>query len=238
MDRHPPVAVLGCGSIGNRHLRNLSALGCTGLVAFDPDPQVGATVARESGIPVTSSIDEVWEWSHAIALIAAPTNHHIELALAAAQTGCHLFIEKPLSHTLENLSPIVEEVERRGLVSMVGCNMRFHPGPSQVKWWLNDGIIGKIMSARIQTGSYLPGWRPQQDYRTSYSASQEWGGAVLDCIHEIDLALWLLGDGTVTAAVTRPASSLELKTDGLSETFGNALCLRRQPGGLRIGRSA
>lgn len=217
MDRHPSVAVLGCGSIGGRHLRNLGELGCMELVAFDPNPQVGETVARGSGITVTASIDQIWERSPSIVLITAPTNRHIELALAAAQTSCHLFIEKPLSHTLENLDTVIKEVERRGLVSMIGCNMRFHPGPAQVKRWLNDGIIGEIMSARIQTGSYLPRWRPQQDYRSSYSASQEWGGAVLDCIHEIDLALWLLGEGEVAAAVTRPASTLELKTDGLSE---------------------
>jgi predicted dehydrogenase len=95
--------------------------------------------------------------------------------------------------------------------------MRFHPGPAQVKHWLESGAIGQVLSARLQTGSYLPRWRPQTDYRQSYSSSTTWGGAVLDCIHELDLALWLLGKARLAAALTRPAASLGLETDGLAE---------------------
>jgi len=217
MDDRPPVAVLGCGSIGRRHLQNLAGLGHTDLVAYDPDLDVAKIVSEEIGLRVITSIDEVWERRPGSAIVAAPTNNHIELALAAAKIGSHIFIEKPLSHTLDGVGQLQKQVETNGLVSLVGCNMRFHPGPVQVKEWLDQGIIGQTLSARIQTGSYLPRWRPQQDYRESYSASPEWGGAVLDCIHEVDLALWLMGPGKLAAAVTRPANVLGLETDGLSE---------------------
>jgi predicted dehydrogenase len=213
----PRIAVLGCGSIGRRHLQNSATLGDTDLVGFDPNPQVAETVSNETGVSVTTSIDEVWERRPETVIIAGPTNHHIELALAAAKIGCHLFIEKPLSHSLIGVDQLQAEVHRSSLVSLIGCNMRFHPGPIQIREWLDREIIGQPLSARIQTGSYLPRWRPQQDYRDSYSASPEWGGAVLDCIHEIDLALWFMGPGEVAAALTRPANVLGLETDGLSE---------------------
>lgn len=150
-------------------------------------------------------------------VIAAPPSSHIALALAGAERGIHLLIEKPLSHSRENVTNLAEEVRRRGLIAMIGCNMRFHPGPATVKRLIVDGAIGAVMAARLQTGSYLPEWRPAQDYRGSYSASQEEGGAILDCIHEIDLALWYSGPGRLSAAVVRPATTLELNVDGLAE---------------------
>jgi predicted dehydrogenase len=104
---------------------------------------------------------------------------------------------------------------------MVGCNMRFHPGPAAVKKLLETGIIGAAIASRIQVGSYLPRWRPQQEYRQDYSASPQWGGAILDCIHELDLALWYFGPAEVFAAAHLAARAISLETDGLAEAILN-----------------
>lgn len=211
------IAVLGCGSIGRRHLQNVRMLGYTGMIAYDPEPEALEQIGAEQGVLAVDDLQLVWARQPSVVLVCAPSNLHLPLAQEAVQHGCHVFIEKPLSHSLDGVKELESEIQRRGLTSMVGCNMRFHPGPAQVKQWLGDGVLGTILSGRIQTGSYLPRWRPWQDYRQSYSASSEWGGAVLDCIHEIDLALWLLGSAKVAASVTRPAKSLGLATDGLAE---------------------
>jgi len=127
--------------------------------------------------------------------IATPTYLHVEQAIAAASRGCHVFIEKPLSQTNQNLIDLVDEVERQDVISLVGCNMRFHPGPARVKKLLDDNSIGKVLFANLYAGSFLPGWRPGQDYTQSYSASSQMGGGcILDYIHELDLARWYLGD--------------------------------------------
>jgi predicted dehydrogenase len=159
----------------------------------------------------------VWARLPEVTLITSPSHLHTLLALQAVASGSHLFIEKPVSHTLDQLDTLVRLADEKRLVTLVGCNMRFHPGPAQVRRWLEREAIGHVLSARLHTGSYLPRWRPHQDYRQSYSASPIWGGAVLDCIHELDLALWLLGEARLVAAVTRPATSLGLATDGLAE---------------------
>jgi predicted dehydrogenase len=125
------------------------------------------------------------------------------------------------------LGELQAEVQSRELITMTGCNMRFHPGPVAVKSLLDQKKIGAVLSARIQCGSYLPRWRPQSDYRQSYSASIEWGGAILDCIHEVDLALWYFGPASLLAAVRLPAHSLGLETDGLAE-----ILLRHEAGVL------
>ena len=212
------IAVLGCGSIGRRHLRNLSQLGAGELYAFDPVPAALETAHNETNALCFSSLDCIWEQQPNVAVITTPSNLHVGLALEAAQHNCALFVEKPLSHTLDGLDELCSEAERRNLVTMVGCNMRFHPGPAQVKRLLDDSAIGQVIAARIHTGSYLPGWRPGTDYRQSYSAQAALGGgAILDCIHEIDLALWYFGPGDVLAAVSLPATSIGLDIEGLAE---------------------
>ena len=123
------IAVLGCGSIGRRHLHNLRRLGCDDVVAYDPLLEARQAVAHELGVRCLATVEAVWATQPQVVLIAAPSNLHTELALAAAERGCDLFIEKPLAHTLADLDRLQAEVTARDLVTMVGCNMRFHPGP-------------------------------------------------------------------------------------------------------------
>ena len=212
------IAVLGCGSIGKRHLRNLQAVGGHELIPFDPNADARTHVEKVLNLKAYVSLNDVWEMQPQAALVCAPPNLHLELALEAATRGIHLFIEKPVVHRLEGVERLNEVVRRAGLISMVGCNMRFHPGPARVKALLEQNTIGPIISARIQTGSYLPDWRPSTDYRQSYTASRgQGGGAILDCIHELDLALWYFGPASVTAALALPAEKLGIEVEGLAE---------------------
>lgn len=212
------LAILGCGSIGSRHARNAVSLGERDVRLFDTDVRRAEALASELSLTSVAALAEVWAWEPNAAILATPSFQHVPLALDAARHNCDLFVEKPLGHSLEGVSDLIAEARDRHLVTLVGCNMRFHPGPATVKRVLDEGTIGSVLSARLQTGSYLPDWRPAQDYRTGYSASaQHGGGALLDCIHEIDLALWYFGPARVSGSVVRPASSLGLDVDGLAE---------------------
>ena len=95
--------------------------------------------------------------------------------------------------------------------------MRFHPGPARVKQLIDDGQLGKILFARIHTGSYLPEWRPGSDYRSNYAAkTATGGGCLLDCIHEIDLARWYLGEIASVFCCVGHLSSLEIETEDVA----------------------
>jgi len=211
------VAVLGCGSIGRRHLQNLLTLNYRDLILYDPSAVIRDDIGRQYNIEAFDQLEDVWHKDPQIVFITSPTQTHIELALESARHNCHIFIEKPISYSNVGLQQLCSEVKSRGLVTMVGCNMRFHPGPATVNRLLSERTVGRVLAARIQTGSYLPRWRPTQNYKESYSASPEWGGAVLDCIHEIDLALWYSGPAELLYATTMQADSLGLETDGLAE---------------------
>lgn len=213
------IAILGCGSIGYRHLKNLQTLGYTDLIAFDPMQSARDRVESELGITCFFDIDDLWAVKPDVALVTAPSNLHLELAKAAVRNRCHLFIEKPLSHSMTGWDELLKEIGERELITMVGCNMRFHTGLLILKSLIDRRAVGQVIAARIQSSSYLPEWRPWQDYRQSYSASPEWGGAILDCIHEIDLALWYFGAASVIGAARLPARTIGLETDGLAEAI-------------------
>jgi len=209
--------VVGGGSIGRRHLKNLRALGLDKLGIVETNPDRRTAVASEVNAVPFSGLDAGLEWSPDFVVVATPTYLHLHHALSAAQRGCDLFVEKPLSHTSEGLLELSELAERKNLISLVGCNMRFHPGPAKVKELLEEGALGKVFFARVHCGSYLPGWRPGSDYRENYAAREEsGGGCILDCIHEIDLARWYLGDVQDVLCMTAHTGSLEIETEDVA----------------------
>src|SRR5205085_2037070 len=153
-----------------------------------------------------------------VALICTPTHLHVSGALAAARAGCHLFIEKPLGHSLECVDVLLEEIARRRLRTLVGCNFRFHPAMRELKRLVGDGVAGRLVSARAQFGQYLPDWHPWEDYRQGYSARREMGGGiVLDRVHELDYLRWLMGNVKEVCALTGRLSNLEIDSEDTAE---------------------
>lgn len=221
------ILILGCGSIGRRHVRNLIEIGQDNLIACDPNVARLEAISHQTQTTYTD-IEQAWNEHPDTVVIAAPTQAHLPLLRQSVDHGCHIFIEKPLTYELSNdLERLCAEIQSKKLVTLVGCNMRFHPGPMTIKERIENGSIGEPLAARIQCGSYLPGWHPDEDYHKNYSAHPEWGGAVLDCIHEIDLALWYLGDARLVASACCSAESIGLNTDGLAE-----IILRHERGAL------
>ena len=211
------VLIIGGGSIGTRHLRNLRTLGVDAVAVADPDEARRQAALAEGAREVFPDLAAGFDWQPTIALITSPSHLHISQATMAARRGCDLFIEKPLSHSSEGLAELATLVAERGLITLVGCNMRFHPGPAKVKELIQQGAIGRVLFARVHTCSYLPGWRPTRDYRQTYSAqAKQGGGCILDCIHEIDLARWYFGDVTEVFCSAEHCSALEVDTEDVA----------------------
>ncbi len=205
--------IVGLGSIGARHANNLHALGVHDL-----------SVYRTSDRPPPRSIpDEVrtfHDYNEAlnekpdIVIIANPTSLHLDFALEAARRGCHLYLEKPVSHTMKGVAELTEAVRANGCTAIVGCQLRYHPGLRKVKDWIDEGLAGRIMTAQVDLGEYLPGWHPWEDYRTSYAAKSGMGGGViLTLIHELDYCHWLFGRARRIFAMGGHRTLLEVGED-------------------------
>ena len=212
------VLVSGVGSIGKRHASNLVAQGVTQLTVSDPDTENLSLMKNELNVEgFTDFGDALCAVKPNIVFICSPTSIHIQQALEAVKAGAHVFIEKPLSHSMVEVEELCNIVQQKSVITMVGSNMRFHPGPRKIKELIDGGAIGDVLSSRLRTASFLPRWRRQVPYRESYSASSTGGGAVLDCIHEIDLALWYFGPASVIGSSIISAQCIGIKVEGAAE---------------------
>ena len=128
--------IAGLGSIGRRHLRNLLALGERDILLY----RTGRSVLPEdelAGFPVETDLAAALEHRPEAVIVANPTALHLEVAIPAAERGCHLLIEKPLSHSLEGVERLREAVRRGGGQVLVGYQFRFHPGLQKIKQLLS-----------------------------------------------------------------------------------------------------
>ena len=196
--------IAGFGSIGRRHFRNLLALGEKDIVLYRTGRSTLSDAEDElDGFIVETDLEAALAHQPDAVVIANPTAMHMDVALPAAAAGCHIMMEKPVSHDLAQADELQAALEHSGARLLVGFMFRFHPGLRHIKDWLDEDAIGKPLSARAHWGEYLPDWHPWEDYRQGYAARADLGGgAVRTLSHPLDYLLWLFGDAKVAAAVT------------------------------------
>lgn len=184
----PRVLVVGGGSIGTRHATILRDAGAEVFVT-EPDAerrsriaQLGLNTAAEG--PGPEPIDA--------AVIASPTSLHVGHAAAALERCSRVLVEKPLALDGSQAALLADADDD---TIAVAYNLRFHEPVRRFVDLVHGGAAGDLAFVRFWFGSWLPDWRPQNDYRESYSARRDLGGGVLlDAIHELDLAVWLFGE--------------------------------------------
>jgi predicted dehydrogenase len=212
------VLVVGAGSVGSRHVRNLLALGAPVSVYRYRQDLNKELAGLGHEVRVFDSLEAALESRPEAVVIANRTDQHVAVALEAAARGFHLFIEKPLGLSLQGLARLSELVRERGLVVEVGCMMRLHPNLAAMARWLGEGRIGRPYFARAVVGQYLPDWRPTADYRQSYSARRDQGGGVLlDLIHELDLLGWWFGPVREVAAMLGGGGHLDISSEAIAQ---------------------
>ena len=209
--------IAGYGSIGRRHMRNLIELGQNDIILLRSHK---STLPEDEikGIPVETSIEAALAHNPDGVIIANPTALHMDIAIAAANAGCAVFMEKPLSDSLERMPELREALKKNGERFQMGFQFRFHPGLATLKELLDNDAIGTPYSFRAEWGEYLPGWHPWEDYRQSYSARKDLGGGVLLTLsHPLDYIRWLFGDPEWIWGMNGKISELELDTDDIAE---------------------
>lgn len=212
------ILIIGGGSIGKRHAKNLLSLGEKDITIVEVNPERAAAVEKELSLSTVPSLEAELDKKPDIAFVCSPSIYHLEQAVQCAEAGCDLFVEKPLSHTTNGLKKLTKLVKLKNLVTMVGSNWKFYPLFQKMKEFLDAGAIGKILSARCQFGFYLPDWHPWEDYRKGYSANKNLGGGILLDSHEFDYLPWFVG-GNVTqlACIAEKVSDLEIDVEDTAE---------------------
>jgi predicted dehydrogenase len=211
------IMIAGAGSIGRRHLRNLLALGERDILLYRTR-QSSLPEDELSSFPVEMDLQAALAQRPHAVVISNPTSLHLDVAVPAAAVGCHLLLEKPISHSMERVDDLGEAARRSGVKILVGYHFRFHPGLQQVKELLTQEAIGRPLTARAHWGEYLPGWHPWEDYRQSYSARPELGGGViLTLSHPLDYLHWLMGKVERLWAFGGKLGDLDLQVEDTAE---------------------
>ena len=209
--------IAGFGSIGRRHFRNLLALGERDILLYRTNK---STLSDEEimGYPVETDLQRALDHRPNAVIISNPTAYHLDVAVPAAKAGCHIFMEKPVSHSLVGLDDLLNAQQYGEGQIFVGFQFRFHPGIRKIQSLLEEGDLGKLLSVRAHWGEYLPDWHPWEDYRQAYSAREDLGGGVLLTLcHPFDYLRWLVGEVEALWAFSGRLGELELSVEDTAE---------------------
>lgn len=211
--------ILGCGSIGRRHAKNLRLLEVGDLILCDSNIQRAKTLGKEIGVNmIYSDFKQAVEQNTDIqaAIICTPTAFHIEPAIYFAKHNIDLFIEKPLSNSLLKVSSLNKIVLKNKLVVMMGHSYMFELGFKKLKSLLDKKIIGDVYYATYLQGQYLPDWHPWADYRTEYTARKDLGGGAFLTLtsHSFYVIEWLFGKiSTINGSIIERVGPLTVQVD-------------------------
>ncbi len=213
------ILIVGFGSIGKRHFNNLVVLGYRDFQVLTSQDLTG--IGNLAGLRVCKEINlaDALAKHPDVVFVCNPTALHLETALAAAGAGCHIFLEKPVSHNLDGLEKLAALAEVKQLKLQVGFQWRYHGVLKGIRSAIAEGKIGKPIAAHAHWGEWLPGWHPLEDYRKGYSARNDLGGGVLLTLcHPFDYLRWMLGEYEVVSAIGGKLSELELDTEDTALT--------------------
>lgn len=224
---------VGLGGIGQRHLRNLrSARGSSvevhayrvrreAQVVSDTLQVVpGEDLESKYDVRVHAELDAALAYRPDVVFITNPSSLHVEIARRALEAGAHVFVEKPLSHSLAGVADLIRLAEHQNQVGFVAYQLRFHPGFLRTREILAQGLIGRPLLAEATVAEYLPSFHPYEDYRRMYASRRELGGGVtLSQIHEIDFLLALLGRPERVFSLGGKLSNLQIDVDDVSSSL-------------------
>ena len=210
--------ICGLGSIGRRHLKNLMALGQDDIVLY----RTGKATLEDDmmcNFPVEHDLNEALaHWRPDAVIVSNPTAFHLDVAVPAAEAGCALLLEKPISNSMQGVDLLEQVIGAQGGRVLVGFQFRYHPGLTEVRRLLAQDCIGEVVSVSANWGEYLPDWHPWEDYRISYSARADLGGGVIHTLsHPFDYVRWIIGEVEAISAEVYRSGILDMDVEDVAE---------------------
>jgi len=215
MTRH--ILIIGTGSAGKRHAKNLHALGCE-ISCMDPRQdrldEIGAEeinlktafTSLEDAFAATGRFDAV--------VVASPPSFHVDQCISALQRGVPVLLEKPVSPDLTGALKLQSAVKDTAVPLLLGYTWRWWPPLLKVKTLVDQQAVGQLRHVKFTMAAHLADWHPWERYQDFFMASKTLGGgAILDESHWLDLMLWFFGMPEKLFAKVEKVSDLEIDSD-------------------------
>lgn len=213
------IAFVGLGSIGKRHLKNLTEILLNRGDSFTIDayrysdsttlpPDIKSLLSNEYLLSNPLPNNAVYD----IVFVTNPTSKHWDTVQKFKNHTRSFFIEKPVFDKTDIEKNLLADLSN--ILCYIACPLRYNPVIQHIK---NNINCHNVYAARAISSSYLPDWRPDTDYRQCYSAHRDMGGGVgIDLIHEWDYLTLLFGIPQKTFSIQEKISHLEIDSDDIA----------------------
>lgn len=188
MNKHLSIGIIGTGKIARIHANGLKNISLDASLEFVASHDVNRAkqFAEDFGINTFGSINDIFESRVECVLICTTAQHHPELIIRTAESGKHIFCEKPIGYDLSEIDAAISAVKKAGVVLFIGFNRRFDPHFRGAYESIRKGEIGKPEIVRITS----------RDPRAPSVKNMSSKGALFleTMIHDLDMARFLAGD--------------------------------------------
>jgi predicted dehydrogenase len=234
------ILILGLGSVGQRHLRNLSSMykkinfytvrkkRITPTLSKNNKVLNNIDLEKKYKIKNFNSLNEIKKNKINIfaALICTPSSRHADEAIWCINNNIHVFIEKPMCTNQRQLLQLIKaQKKNKNIISMIGYQLRFNPIINFIKNFVEKNKeFGRIYSAYVHHGEHIADFHKYENYQISYAANKSLGGGVvLTQIHEIDYIQYIFSNYKLFSfkSVVAKLSSLKINV----EDFYSAIIL-------------
>lgn len=191
------ILIIGCGSIGERHLRCFQKTGRCTVAACDTNPTLTSTMAARYQVPVFESLDAALAaQSFDAAVVCTPAHIHLPITRQLLAAGLHVFIEKPLAIDLTQVPATRDAIEQADRFVAVAYVYHLMPWLAEARQFLLTQELGQPLHIASTSGQHFPTFRPA--YRDIYYARHDLGGgAIQDALtHVVNAVEWLIGPCT------------------------------------------
>ncbi|MFP6746787.1 MAG: Gfo/Idh/MocA family oxidoreductase, partial [Alphaproteobacteria bacterium] len=208
------ILILGTGSIGLRHGRNLTALGAR-VSGLDPRPDRRAAFAEAFDAPTFEDMETALGQGGVDGVaVCSPTRFHVEQCIPALERGLPVLLEKPVAKTLAEARTLADAMDRTGTPLLLGYTWRWWPPLARVRELLAQEVIGAVRFVDFTMSAHLEDWHQGEPLAEFFMSSAELGGgALLDESHWVDLLLWFFGMPDSLSARVEKISDLEITSD-------------------------
>ena len=214
MTHSKSVLVVGCGSVGKRHARNLATLGCK-IYCMDPRKDRREEIASELQSPgAFATIEEALHQSFDGVVVASPPHVHAAQTMTCLEIGLPVLLEKPVAPSLMEAERVLAALETSTASVLLGYTWRWWPALRSMNERLQAGAIGQLLHVRYVMSAHLADWHPWERYQDFFMSNKDQGGgALLDESHWIDQMIWWFGMPNWCQADIGKLSNLEIDVD-------------------------
>ncbi len=218
------ILIIGFGSIGQRHLKNLLKKNDNNyfVLKYSNNNQVIENCKVVDGESIYDyyhntkffkEIDDIDLKIIDAAFICNDSSEHLNIASKLLKYDIDMFIEKPVDSSLEKLLNFKRDLLLKKSIVVVGYQTRFHPVYLKVKEILDD-FQNEVNYIEIKWGNYLPDFHKYEDYTKRYAGKANMGGGVLLTLsHEINILNSLISDNKIISSSIGKSKNFNLDVE-------------------------